>query len=123
MYPLTKYCDISERKYFDCKLLILFISTFSFLLFLYSIWWRYKRDYFLASIDILFEIMFYIVNMMKKHYSFKPHLCLQYKKVPDLNWSLYYTIYSYAPVYWYIYFLIMTKLLTSMHPNIKGGCF
>ena len=34
--------------------------------FIYNTW-RYKRDYLQASIDILFYIMFYIINMMKKH--------------------------------------------------------
>ena len=29
--------------------------------------------------------MFYITNMMKKHYSFIPRLYLRYKKGPDLN--------------------------------------
>ena len=29
--------------------------------------WRYKNDYFHASIDILFEIMLYTINIMKKH--------------------------------------------------------
>ena len=28
--------------------------------------WRYKRDWLHASIDILFYIMFYIINTMKK---------------------------------------------------------
>ena len=41
----------------------LFISTLSFLLFLYTVLWRYKRD---ASIGILFYIMFYIINTIKK---------------------------------------------------------
>ena len=35
----------------------LFISTFSSLLFLYAVSWRYKRDYLYASIDILFSIL------------------------------------------------------------------
>ena len=46
---------------------MLFIITFSFLLFLYSVSWRYKNDYLHASIDILFEIMLYTIKMMKKH--------------------------------------------------------
>ena len=65
--PLTKYYYIIERVYFIYRLFILFISTFSFLLFLYTVSWRYKRDYLHASIDILFYIMFYVINMMKKH--------------------------------------------------------
>ena len=32
-------------------------------------------------------------------------------------------ILFYLHVFIEIYSLIMTKLLTSMHPNIKGGCF
>ena len=35
-------------------------------LFLYTIPWRYKKYYLHASIDILFYIMFYITNTMKK---------------------------------------------------------
>ena len=53
-YPLTKYYYITETVYFICKLFILFIITFSFLLFLYTVSWRYKRDYLHASIDIFF---------------------------------------------------------------------
>ena len=65
-YPLTRYYYIIERLYFIYRLFILFISTFSFLQFWYLISWRYKRDYLHASRDILFCIMFYIINMMKK---------------------------------------------------------
>ena len=53
--------------YFIYRLFISFISTFSLFLFLYSVSWKYKRDYIHASIDILFKIMFYVTNMMKKH--------------------------------------------------------
>ena len=60
-YPLTKYYYIIERVYFIYELLILFVSTLSFLLFLY------KRDYLHTSIDILLYIMFYIINTMKKY--------------------------------------------------------
>ena len=35
--------------------------------YLYTVSCRYKRDYLHASIDILFYIMFYIINTMKKH--------------------------------------------------------
>ena len=62
-----KYYYIVEMVYFIYRLFISFISTFSLFLFLYSVSWKYKRDYIHASIDILFEIMFYITNMMKKH--------------------------------------------------------
>ena len=36
-------------------------------LFLYTVSLRYKRDYLCARIDILFYIMLYILNTMKKH--------------------------------------------------------
>ena len=62
-YPLTKYYYIIERLSFIYRLFVIFISTFSFLLFLYTV----KRDYLHASIDILFYIMFYIINTMQKH--------------------------------------------------------
>ena len=35
--------------------------------FLYTVSWRYKTDCLHASIDILFYIMFYINNTLKKH--------------------------------------------------------
>ena len=35
-------------------------------LILYTVSWGYKRDYLRTSIDILFYIMFYIINTMKK---------------------------------------------------------
>ena len=62
---LPKYYYSIERVYFNCRLLILFISTFSLLLFLYRVTWKYKRDYLHASVDVLFYIMFYIINMIK----------------------------------------------------------
>ena len=44
------------------------------------------KDYFHSSIDILFYIMFYIINTMKKYLvSFIPRLYSRYKKGPDLN--------------------------------------
>ena len=54
IYPPTKYYYIIERVCFIHCLLMLFISTISFLQFLYSASWEYKRDYLHASIDILF---------------------------------------------------------------------
>ena len=42
-HPLTKYYII-ERLYFLYRLFILFISIFLFLLLLYTVSWRYKRD-------------------------------------------------------------------------------
>ena len=66
-YLLTKYYYIIERVYFICRLFVSFISTLSFLLFLYTVSWRYNRDYLHASIDILFYIMFCAINAVKKH--------------------------------------------------------
>ena len=64
--PLTKYYYIIERVYLILRLFILFITMFSFLLFLYTVSWRHKRNYLHASIDLLFGIMFFITNTMKK---------------------------------------------------------
>ena len=56
-YSLTKYCYYIERVYFIYKLFVidswLFIGTFSFLLFLYTVSSKEKRDKLHASIDIL----------------------------------------------------------------------
>ena len=56
-------------------------------LFSYTVSWRYKRDYLCASIDILFYIMSYITNTMKKHYILLYHVPTYdiHKKGPDLN--------------------------------------
>ena len=55
-------------------------------LFLYTVTWRYKRDYLYASIDILFYIMFYIINAMKNHQTLLCHVCTyDTKKSPDFN--------------------------------------
>ena len=64
-YPLTKYYYVIKRAYFIYKFFIflLFTSTFSFWLLLYAASWSYKN----ARIEILFYIIFYIVNAMKKH--------------------------------------------------------
>ena len=88
-YQLTKYYYIIERVYFIYRLFILFISTFSFLLFLYTVSWRYKRDYLHASIDILFYIMFFIINTKKKCWTllYHVHIC-DTKKVPIWTWPL-----------------------------------
>ena len=66
-YPLTKYYYIIERACLIYRLFIIFITTFSFLLFLYAVSWRAKIDYPHASINLLFDIMFFIINTMKKH--------------------------------------------------------
>ena len=54
----------------------LFISTFSFLLFLYTVSWRYKRDYLHASIDVFF-ISCSILSTWWRN--------IRLKKGPDLN--------------------------------------
>ena len=51
--PLKEYYCTIERVYFIYKLFILFISTFSFLLFLCGVSWREKGDELYVSIDIL----------------------------------------------------------------------
>ena len=51
--PLTKYYYIIEKAYFIYRLFILFVSTYSFLLFLCSVPLRYKRVYLHSSIGIL----------------------------------------------------------------------
>ena len=65
--PVANYCYIIERVYFIYRLLVLFMRTLSFLLFLYTVSWSYKKNYLHASIDILFYNMFCIINTMKKH--------------------------------------------------------
>ena len=91
---LPKYYYSIERVYFNCRLLILFISTFSFLLFLYTVSWKYKWDYLHASIDILFYIVFYIINMMKKHWTLLYCLHTYDKKVPIWICPPQYTIWA-----------------------------
>ena len=83
----------------------LLISTYSFLLFLYTVSQRYKRDYLHASTDILFYIKFYNINTMKKQiiipcYNTKRPLTKH--KGPDLSLPPpppQSTICSYAPVH------------------------
>ena len=65
-YFLTTFCTSFTKRVHNSKetvtvqgLLLLtvgylFISTFSFLLYLHTTSWRYKRDYLHASIDIFF---------------------------------------------------------------------
>ena len=65
-YPLTKYYYIIERVYFIYRLFILFICILSFLMFLYTVLWRYKRDYLHTGIEFLFYIMLYVISTMKK---------------------------------------------------------
>ena len=86
---LRRYDHISTNKvllyywrvYFVYRLFILLITTFSFLLFLYTVSWRYKIDYLHASIDILFYIMFYIINTMKKYQVLLYHVRTQDTKM------------------------------------------
>ena len=70
-------------------------------LFLCTVSWRDKRDYLYANVDILFYIMFYIINTMKRHSTLFYHVCTyDTKKVlistcpPPQS-----IICSYAPVY------------------------
>ena len=88
-YPLTKYYhrDISpwnyytvESVYFIYRLFILFISTLSLLLILYTVSWKYKRDYLHAGIDILFYVMFCIINTMKKRWHFLLQIFFFFRK-------------------------------------------
>ena len=83
--------------HFIYRLFILFISRFSFSLILYTVSWAYKGDYLNMSIDILFYIMFYIITMMKKHYTLL--YCLRTydpRKVPIWTWPSQFTICNYA---------------------------
>ena len=89
-YPLTKYYYIIEKVYFIYRLFVLFISTFQFLLFLYTASWRYKRDHPHASIYIyiyiLFNIMFWILLTRWRNIRlFYNRFVLRYIKDPDLN--------------------------------------
>ena len=58
---------------------------------------RYERDFLHASRNILFYIVFYIINTMNKQDSFIPRSYLRYKKVPFPP-PPQSTICSYAPV-------------------------
>ena len=68
-YLIRKYYYVIKRACFVDEFFIfsLFITTFPFLLLLYAVSWSYKRDYVHASTDILFYIIFYIINTIKKH--------------------------------------------------------
>ena len=72
----NKVWQYTERVYFIDGFFIFFISTFSFLLFLYRVSFsfllflyavslRYKKNYLHPSMDISFYIMFYIINTTK----------------------------------------------------------
>ena len=54
---------------------------------------------------------------------FYAHWFLLYKKGPHLNWRPPSPLVVAMPLLIEIYSVIMTKYLTSMHPNIKRGCF
>ena len=85
-YPLTKYYYIIEKVYFIYRLFVLFISTFQFLLFLYTASWRYKRDHPHDSIYILLYIMFWILLTRWRNIRlFYNTFVLRYIKDPDLN--------------------------------------
>ena len=63
-YPLTNYYYIIEKVYLTVHIIYQYI--FILAVFIYSIM-EHRRDYHHASIDILFYIMFYIINEMKEH--------------------------------------------------------
>ena len=50
-YPITKHCYF-ERRCFIYRLFLLFISTSSFLLFLYTASWKCNRYYLHASMPV-----------------------------------------------------------------------
>ena len=54
------------KNIFYSKVLILYISTLSSLLFLFTVSSRYKSDYLHASIDILFFIMFWNIRILTR---------------------------------------------------------
>ena len=85
-YLLTKYYYVIKRAYFIYKFFIflIFITTFSFLLFLYAVSWSYKRDYLHVSIDILLYIISYTICHDEETLdAFAPCSYLLYKKGPD----------------------------------------
>ena len=85
-YTLTKYYYIIARVYFIYRLLILFITTFSFLMFLYTLSCRQKRDYLHASSYRYFVL--YYVNTMKKYQTLSYHIhTYDIKKVQIWTWS------------------------------------
>ena len=100
IYPLTKYYYIIERVYFIHNLFILFISTFSFLVFLQTVSCSilsgilYKRDYLHARVDILFKLCSNYVSLSLYIYI---HI-----------YTLYIHIHTYIhiPIYIYIYIYI-----------------
>ena len=75
IYSLATFYYIIQRMYLIYRLSVLCISIFQILLFLYVVSWRHKRDYLHASIDILFYIVFYVINTTKKRYTFLHHVC------------------------------------------------
>ena len=83
-YLLTKYLYIIERLCFIYWLSILFISTFSFLLLLYTVS-RYKRDYLHASIDIFFYIIFRLWTRQRKIRLFSTTFVLAIQKSSPLE--------------------------------------
>ena len=84
-YPLTKYYYNIERVYLIYRFFIFFISTFSFLLFLYTVSCRYERDYLYVSVDILF--LHYVLNYLHDEDSFIP-LSLQILIKHQCNFQL-----------------------------------
>ena len=89
-YPLTKCQYIVERVPFIYGLFTLFLQ------FLYAVSWRYKRDYLHASIDILFYVMFYIINRTKNQILFYHVRVYDTKKRSRFEPAPQSTICSYA---------------------------
>ena len=72
-------CSIKNRSL--KKLVISLEASFFKQLFLYTVSWRYRRDYLHSSIDTWFY-MFCIINTMKKQ-SLLYHVCnCDTKKIP-----------------------------------------
>ena len=82
-YPLTIYYHIIERVYLIYRLFILFISTFSCLLFLYTVSWRHKRLPPCQYRYVVSYYVLYVINTINKHLTLSYHVCTyDTKKVP-----------------------------------------
>ena len=109
-YFLTTFCTSFTKRVHNSKetvtvqgLLVLtvgylFISTFSFLLYLHTTSWRYKRDYLHASIDIFFILSSILLTRCRNIRLFYITFVLtMQKKVLIWTWPPQSTISSYAP--------------------------
>ena len=86
--PLKKYYYIIERVYFIYRLLYIFVSKLSFVLFLYTVLWWYKRDYRHASIIILFYFMFYLLTRWRNISLLYTTIMLAIRKKSIWIWTL-----------------------------------